>query len=194
MIIHVPSSLSGSTSSSLTTLIWSGVLARDSVSSPTDTCRSDFGDDVEEREASESDALSEDVEEREASESAALREGLEEREASESAALREGLEGSGTSESAALAEGRETRPDRDLIEVVKESEPSESAALGESRVDFPCAESLLDLMIAMRKCDETYFVMQKECSICTTQHGQHRISPFAGTPWSSDAEVACVVW
>jgi hypothetical protein len=133
MRIHVPSSLSGSTSSSLTTVIWPGLLARDSVSSPTDTFRSDFGEDVEERKASESAVLSEDV---------------EEMEASDSAALSGGLEGRGASDSAALNEGRETRPDRDLLEVAEEREPSEPATLGGTRVDFPCAvcaESLLVL-------------------------------------------------
>lgn len=117
----------------------------------------------------------------EASESAALREDVEEREASDSAALSEGLEGRGASDSAALNEGRETRPDRDLLKVVEESEPSEPAALGETRVDFPCAESLLVLWIAMRKRDWTYFVIQKGC-VYTTRHGQHRIKPFADTP------------
>jgi hypothetical protein len=47
------------------------------LSSPTDTFRSDFVEVVEEREASESAALSEGLEEREASKSAALNEGRE---------------------------------------------------------------------------------------------------------------------
>jgi hypothetical protein len=66
---------------SLTTVTWSGLLARDSLSSPTDPFRSDFGEVVEEREASESAALSEglDLEESEVSESAALNEGRETR-------------------------------------------------------------------------------------------------------------------
>jgi len=85
MTIRVPSSISGSTSTSLTMLIWSGdsgLLARDALSSPMDTFWSDFGEVVEdsEREASESAALSGGRrydEEGEASESATLNEGRE---------------------------------------------------------------------------------------------------------------------
>ena len=128
MTIRVPSSISGSTSTSLTMLIWSGdsgLLARDALSSPMDTFWSDFGEVVEdsEREASESAALSggrEDDEEREASETAAL-----------SGGRRYDKEGE-ASKSATLNEGRETR--LDFLEVVEED-----------CVDFPAAESLLDL-------------------------------------------------
>ena len=189
MTSHVPSSIFRSNSSSFT-LIQSELLAQDSVSSRTEPFRSDFGEDVEEREASESAALSEGVEEREASELAALSEGLKGREASDLAALSEGLERRGPSDSAALNEGRESRPDRDFFEVAEEGEPSKSAALSGTCVDLPYAESLLDLWIAMRKSDGTCFVMQKGC-IYIMQHDQHR---FADTSWSSDTDVIRVVW
>jgi hypothetical protein len=88
MTMHVPSSISGSTSSSLGTLIWPGLLERDALSSPTGS----FPSDVEEV-----------VEDREASESAALSGGLN-------------LEGTALSRSAALNEGREARVN--FLEVV----------------------------------------------------------------------------
>jgi hypothetical protein len=106
MTMHVPSSISGSTSSSLGTLIWPGLLERDALSSPTGSFPSDVEEVVEDREASESAALSrglEVVEDREASESAALSGGLD-------------LEGTALSGSAALNEGREARVD--FLEVV----------------------------------------------------------------------------
>jgi hypothetical protein len=77
-----------------------------------------------------------------ASKSNALSENIEEREVSQPAALSEGLEGRGASDSAALNEGCETQPDCDLLEVVKENEPSESDALSGTCVEFPCVESL----------------------------------------------------
>jgi len=84
MITHVPSSTSRSTSVSLTMVMWSGLLAQDSLSSPMDPFWSDFGgDNIEKREAHKPAALSEDVEEREACESAAWSRGPKEREAYE---------------------------------------------------------------------------------------------------------------
>ena len=75
MITCVPSSTSGSTLVLLTMVIWSGLaglLAQDSLSSPTDPFWSDFGgEDIKEREACKPAALSENVEEREACKSAA---------------------------------------------------------------------------------------------------------------------------
>ena len=87
MITHVPSSTSGSTSVLLTTVMWSGLLAQDSLLSLMDPFQSDFGgEDIEEREACKPAALSEDVEEREARKPAALSENIDESEACESAA------------------------------------------------------------------------------------------------------------
>jgi hypothetical protein len=127
MTMCIPSSTSRSTSLPLTMLTWSGLLEQDLLSSSTDTFQSDFVEVVEEREASESAALSEVLEEREASESAALSGGLEEREASESAALNE---------------GHETRFDfLEAVEGSEGSEASKSAALGRAHVDFPGAET-----------------------------------------------------
>jgi hypothetical protein len=156
-----------------------------------DTFWSDFGEVVEdsEREASESAALSggrEDDEEREASEPAALsggREDDEEREASESAALSGGRrydEEGEASESATLNEGRETR--LDFLEVVEED-----------CVDFPAAESLLDLWIVMRNREigMGLNLWRQNVSTYMTQHG-HIL--FADTPWFSDADVTYVVW
>jgi hypothetical protein len=114
---------------------------------------------VEEREASESDALSkgrEDEEEREANESAALSKGRgdEEREARESAASSEGFkdgredeEEREVSESATLNEGRETRDD--FLVLAKEAESTGLCGGTRARVDFPCAGSLLGLIIVM---------------------------------------------
>jgi len=85
MITCVPSSTSGSTLVLLTMVIWSGLaglLAQDSLSSPTDPFWSDFGgEDIKEREACKPAALSEDVKEREACKSAAWSRGPKEREA-----------------------------------------------------------------------------------------------------------------
>jgi len=72
MITCIPSSISGSTLVSLAMVMWSGLLAQDSLSSLTDPSQSNFGgEDIEEGEACMPAALSNDVEEREACKSAA---------------------------------------------------------------------------------------------------------------------------
>lgn len=119
-----------------------------------------IGGREEEREANESAALSggrDDEEEREANESAALSGGRdEERGAREAAASGEGFEDGrchedeeerDASESATLNEGRGTR--LDFLETAEKADAGESAGLCGARVDFPCAESLLGLMIVM---------------------------------------------
>lgn len=99
--------------------------------------------------ASESDALSggrEDEEDREVNESAALSKGREDD-------GREDEEGREASESANLNEGRGTRDDFLEAVEVEEADASESASLcggnGARCVDFPCAETLLGLVIVM---------------------------------------------
>ena len=82
MITCIPSSTSGSTSVLLAMVIWSGLLAQDSLSSLTDPFQSDFGgEDIKKSEAHKPAALSEDIKEREACKSAAWSRGPKEREA-----------------------------------------------------------------------------------------------------------------
>src|ERR1700720_315977 len=136
MTIHVPSSISGSTSLSVT-LIWSGasgLLARHSLSGVTDISCSDAVE-VEEREASESAALSGGLKGDEGIEKGD--EGVEERAVNESDALShfEGLSSLEASNSAAFNEGRKTC--FVFLEEDKESEPRKSVALKRACLDFP---------------------------------------------------------